>query len=58
MLGVTDKGIAIKARYLSTPGAQELGPSIDVVEIRDDIVYIYCNLYQTRSDPRDLAIYI
>jgi hypothetical protein len=45
MLGVTDKGIAIKARYLSTPGAQELGPSIDVVEIRDDIVYRHCNLY-------------
>jgi hypothetical protein len=34
--GATDKGIAIKARYLSTPGARELGPSIDVIKIRDD----------------------
>jgi hypothetical protein len=40
-----DKGIDIKARYLSTPGARELGPSIDIVEIRDNIVYRHCNLY-------------
>jgi hypothetical protein len=32
-LRAIDKGIAIKARYISTLGAQELGPSIDVVEI-------------------------
>jgi hypothetical protein len=41
----SDKGIAIKAHYLSTPGARELGPSIDVIEIWDDIVYGQCNLY-------------
>jgi hypothetical protein len=40
-----DKGTSIKARYLTTPGARELGPSIDVIEIRDDIVYRHCNLY-------------
>jgi hypothetical protein len=56
--GANNKGIAIKARYLSTPGARELGPSIDVVEIRDDIVYKHCNLYRIRPDPRDLATYI
>jgi hypothetical protein len=42
---LSDKDIAIKARFLSTPGARELGPSIDVIKIRDDIVYRYCNLY-------------
>jgi hypothetical protein len=42
---LSDKGIAIKVRYLSTPGARELGPSIDVIEIQDDIVYMHCNLY-------------
>jgi ribonuclease HI len=40
-----DKGITIKARYLSTPGARELGRSIDVIEIQDHIVYVQCNLY-------------
>jgi hypothetical protein len=40
-----DKGIAIKAHYLSTPGVCELGPSIDVIEIRVHIVYRHCNLY-------------
>jgi hypothetical protein len=30
--GATDKGIAIKAHYLSTHGARELDPSIDIVE--------------------------
>jgi hypothetical protein len=43
--GATNKGTSIKARYLSTPGAQELGRSINVIEIQDDIVYIHCNLY-------------
>jgi hypothetical protein len=56
--GATDKSIAIKTHYLSTPGAWELGPSIDIVEIRNDIVYRYCNFYWTQPDPRDLATYI
>jgi hypothetical protein len=42
---LSDKGIAFKAYFLSTPGARELGPSIDVIEIRDDIIYRYCNMY-------------
>jgi hypothetical protein len=56
--GATDKGIAIKACYLSTPRARELGPRIDVVEIWDDVIYRHYNLYWTRPDPRDLATYI
>jgi hypothetical protein len=56
--GATNKGIAIKAHYLGTPGACQKVPSIDVVKIRDDIVYRHCNLYWTRPDPRDLATYI
>jgi hypothetical protein len=42
---ISDKGIVSKARYLSTPGPVrvivqwKLGPSIAIVEIRDDIVY-------------------
>jgi hypothetical protein len=42
---LSDKGIAIKVHYLSTPGARELGPSIDVIKIQDDIIYMHCNLY-------------
>jgi hypothetical protein len=42
---VGDKGIAINAHYLSTPGARELGTRIYVIEIQDDIVYRECNLY-------------
>jgi hypothetical protein len=29
----------------------KLGSVIVIVEIRDDIVYGHCNLYQTRPDP-------
>jgi hypothetical protein len=42
--GATDKGIAIEARYRSTPGARsgnslwKLGPDIVIVKIRDHII--------------------
>jgi hypothetical protein len=57
-MSITNKGITIKPRYLSTPRARDLGSSIDVVEIQDDIIYRHCNLHRTRPDPQDLATYI
>jgi hypothetical protein len=43
---LTDKGIANRARYLFIPlRLVKLDPVIDIVEIRDDIVYGHCNLY-------------
>jgi hypothetical protein len=42
---VVYKGIANKAHYLGTRGAREGGLSINIVKIRDDIVYRHCNWY-------------
>jgi hypothetical protein len=63
ILGATDKDIATKARYLSTPKPfrvivqWELGPNIAIVEIQDDIVYKHSNLYPTGSPrPGDKGI--